>query len=272
MAPYCDLGYAIQLQKCLDGFKIKSRNSTTYRAMNCSVTFVKTPLVGVRRTAWKNALREMEWFLSGSDNINTLHPKVHHWWKPWARNDGRIRNNYGTQFRRFAGRFQDVDQIKYAIETLKNKPFSRRNVISTWNTADMIHPTTPITNCHGTVIQFFVDPNDNVHMTMYQRSCDMVLGVPHNWIQYWAFLMYMADLADLNVGSMTWIGGDCHVYEDHKEVAEKIIKAAMVDNDKYNWTSPNLICNPSSDEFKADDYSLSDEYKPVMELKAKMVV
>lgn len=258
------------------GSELKTRNSVVKRKKNLLVTFNETPLVSIRRTAWKNALREMEWFLSGSCNINDLHPKVRHWWEPWANERGTIPNNYSEQFKNFAGipyedglsDCQTTDQIEYMIQTLKNHPQSRRNVITTWNTTDMLSPETPITNCHGTVIQAFVEPDDDsVHLTMYQRSCDMVLGVPHNWIQYWALLEWISHQSGRNVGSFTWIGGDCHIYKDHYEMSDEI-----VNTDLSNASIPDLIYSPSENNFKANDFYLSDKYEPIIKKSVNMVV
>lgn len=254
------------------GTTVSSRNASINRLLNLSSTFNQTPLVTIRRTAWKNALREMEWFLSGSSDIADLHPKVHSWWKPWANSLGFISNNYSKQFRRFRGsKGATLDQVQYMIDTLKDSPGSRRNVITTWNTADMVSPDTPITNCHGTVIQAFVNPNDNtVHLTMYQRSADMMLGVPHNWIQYWAFMLYISHLSGRNPGSLTWIGGDCHVYPDHIEMVDKLEKEMVKLDDSHKV--PNLIYNPTSHDFKADDFTLDSYYNPVVKKSLKMTV
>src|SRR5690606_12956522 len=114
------------------------------------VRFTELPLVTIRKTAVKNALREMEWFLSGSSNINDLHPSVRPWWTPWVDKDGEIKNNYSRQFRKYGG---TLDQISTLIEGMKSHPYSTRNLVTTWNSIEMIDPDTPITNCHGTVIQ-----------------------------------------------------------------------------------------------------------------------
>ena len=138
-------------------------------------TFKSTPLVSTRRTAWLNALREWEWFMSGSNDINNLHEKVHHWWQPWADKEGYINYNYSAQFRGAMGSALDtrgspieLDQIKYLQDAIKNHPYSRRSVITTWNAADMTALDCSITNCHGTVIQAFVEPEDNsLHLTIF---------------------------------------------------------------------------------------------------------
>lgn len=262
-----------------NGKVITARNSLTKRKINQSVTFDSTPLISIRRTAWKNALREFEWFMSGSNNIQDLHEKVRKWWEPWANGEGKIISNYSKQFRNFDGYVQltnynldgdvGVDQIKYMIETLKNHPNSRRNVITTWNTAEMVSPHTPITNCHGTVIQAFVDPaSDKIDLSMYQRSSDMVLGLPHNFIQYWAFLHYLAHQSGRKVGSFHWMGGDCHIYEDHIDMAVKM----MYNKKLAEIETPQLIYTPTSDDFKADDFSLDKEYKPLIKQSLKMSV
>jgi len=281
-----------------NGKPVKTRNENTLRSRNLMYTFTSTPLVSIRRTAWKNALREFEWFMSGSSNINDLHEKVHPWWKPWADETGEIKNNYSKQFRKFVGLQQVVDyyddadteddlygdtqhithesdpedygfdQIEVFKHGIKEHPFSRRNLITTWNTSDMQAEGTPITNCHGTVIQAFVEPDDNsLHLTMYQRSCDMVLGVPHNYIQYWAFLMWLAHHGGRKVGTFTWIGGDCHIYPDHMDMAKRIVQGGGAAS-----AAPQLVYTPTSEDFKADDFSLDGEYQPLIKESLKMTV
>jgi thymidylate synthase len=249
------------------GDDINTRNSVTRRYLHLSTRFDSTPLISVRKTAWKLALREFEWFLSGSNNINDLHPSVRHWWQPWADSNGLIANNYSIQFRDFVGHHGSVDQVKYLIDGIKYHPYSRRNIITTWNTSDMINQSTPITNCHGSLISAFVQPDKSLHLSMVQRSSDMVLGMPHNWIQYWAFLMYLAKRSDTAVGSLIWTGEDCHIYQNHEDAASKIISS-----DLSAIKTPNLIYRPTSEDFKADDFSLDSEYKPLISEKLVMTI
>lgn len=247
-----------------NGEEIETRNSKVKRSTNLIQTFYETPLVSIRKTAWKNALREMEWFMSGSCNINDLHESVRHWWQPWANNRGDILNNYSMQFRNYTDHL--FDQIQYLIEGISKHPYSRRNVITTWNTEEMDRPQTPITNCHGTLIQCFVNEGNELEMTMYQRSADMVLGVQHNWIQYWALLLWLAHRTGREVGSLTWIGGDCHIYSEHYEIAREIA------SNKSSCVTPKLVYEPSSEQFKANDFSLNSTYSPVITRKVKMIV
>lgn len=246
------------------GDEIQGRNSITKRLNSLQATFTSTPLISIRSTAWKNAIREFEWMLSGSSNINDLHNNVKHWWEPWADDEGEITFNYGKQFRSFEGSSSEMDQIQYLIDNIKNNPYSRRNVITTWNTTEMT--MAPIANCHGSLITATVDSKDKLHLTMVQRSADMILGVPHNWVQYWAFLLYLAHHCNKNIGSFHWYGVDCHIYKDHYQVANKII------NTNSDIDSPKLIYTPTSKEFKADDFSLDSKYNSIIKDRIKMVV
>lgn len=250
-----------------DGEDITTRNSRVLRSTTQCISFRDTPLVSVRKTAWRLALREMEWFLSGSTDINKLHPSVQHWWKPWANERGHIACNYSKQFRNFGSK--SFDQIEYLIEGISKHPNSRRNIATTWHSGEMASEDTPITNCHGTLIQFFVTGSGSLDMTMYQRSVDVMLGLPHNWIQYWAFLQWMAHRTGHKVGEFTWIGGDCHIYENHLIDTLKIVDAR---HRMEGLFCPDLIYNPSSEEFKADDFSLSFEYEPLFTTKLPMTV
>jgi len=136
-------------------------------------------------------------------------------------------------------------------------------VMTTWNPSDMAHITeinhNPLTPscCHGSMIHLFVREG-RVHMTHYQRSADLLLGVPHNWIQYWALLMYFARHSELDVGSLRWIFGDAHIYQEpsHLDAVKQLLRISMqpeVDN------SFNLLYNPVAQnqvvpEFKAGDF------------------
>lgn len=263
-----DLEYSNMLANLLDhGTPLVTRNAPVRRLRGYGVIFVTTPLICARRTAWKNALREWEWFMSGSNDINTLHPRVRDWWSPWADQAGLVHNNYSVQFRDARGHGAAVDQVTNLIDGLTHHPYSRRHIITTWNAADMVAPETPITNCHNTMTQFFVEPDNTLHMDTHQRSADTVCGVPHNWIQSWAFLMWLAHRSGRVVGTMDWKGGDTHLYDIHTDLAQKVVA-----QDLGNGAPPVLVYTPTSEEFKADDFTLSGPYTPLLEDKAVMVV
>ena len=83
------------------GKKVITRNSEVTKIANYSLVFNATPLVSIRKTAWKQCLAEWEWFMSGSNYIPNLHESVRHWWKPWGGDSGVVDNNYSQQFRDF---------------------------------------------------------------------------------------------------------------------------------------------------------------------------
>lgn len=270
-----DIKFQQVLKHIIDtGEKLTTRNSDAIRTHFPMVLyFDRTPLVSIRRTAWKNALREWEWFMSGSCNIKDLHPSVRKWWHPWADPEGNIANNYSMQFRSASGNgIINYDQIEGLIQGLIDQPSGRRHVITTWNAAEMNHPNTPITNCHNTLTQFFVDRKGALHLTTYQRSCDMVLGVPHNWIQEWAFLLWVAHKAKLSAGSMCWISGDAHIYASYLAMADRIISLNPKDYEGTEHRVPQLIYSPTSDKFKADDFSLDGDYKSIIKESLELIV
>lgn len=266
-----DAHFVDVISTCLNGSRIQSRNgNSTQRTLLWYCWFRELPLITLRKCFWKGALREMEWFLSGSNNINDLHPSIRHWWMPWANREGFIPANYSEQFRDSYGRHGSCDQVQYLLKGIRDHPFSRRNVLTLWNTSDMMHPDTPISNCHGTMIQCFTEPDNSLHMKMYQRSCDVMLGMTHNWVQYWALLTWLAHRSGRTVGSLNWEGGDVHIYEDHLEEAGNLVKRYK--EVEGSTKSYSLIYNPTSEDFLADDFSLDREYKYLTDTKLRMVV
>ncbi len=253
------------------GSRVPGRNGYTLRTLLYSCRFEDFPLVSLRKVFWKGALREMEWFLSGSSNINDLDESVRHWWAPWAARDGQVLFNYSKQLREFDGHRGQVDQVKYLLRGIREHPFSRRNVITTWNTRDMVEEDCPITNCHGTVIQCFVEPDDTLHLKMYQRSVDVMLGMTHNWVQYWALLQWLAYRTGRRVGSFHWEGGDCHVYDSHTDEARKVCCAY---DTSFGKMSPalSLKYTPSDEDFLARDFEVVGDYTPLTDARLEMVV
>ena len=218
--------------------------------------FYDAPLVTIRKTAWRKALLEMEWFLSGKAKCPPELADT--WWKGQLSPDNSYRFGYGHQLRNYNGQF---DQINTLIDGINNHPNSRRHVITTWNPAEMHeiqkvnqNTNTP-TTCHTTIAQFFVRPS-GLHMTSYQRSADLLLGVPHNWIQSWALLKWIAHRTKKQVATMRWVFGDVHIYahESHIRTAEEI---QLTPTPNYLQANPfRLIYTPTSDKFLAADFHI----------------
>lgn len=258
-----DQMYQELILSVLGGPSVGTRNSVCRRKHSLMLTFDSCPLISVRKTSWKTALREMEWFLSGSNQLKDAHKSVWPWWEPWASPGGIIPNNYSVAFRQ---------QWPLFMGAVKAHPYSRRNVMTTWNESQWSDET-PITNCHGTAVQAFVRPSiiegerDTLDLTMYQRSCDLICGVPHNWIQYWGLLVFLAGHCGYTVGQLTWIGGDVHVYEAHLELAKQICSTYV------KHIEPHELCysDPLS-RFAADGFALDRKYVPILTDKAEMIV
>jgi thymidylate synthase len=109
-----------------------------------------------------------------------------------------------------------VDQIAQAIGQLRHDPDSRRIVVSAWNVGDLERMA--LAPCHA-FFQFYV-AEGRVSCQVYQRSCDVFLGVPFNIASYALLTHIMAQQADLSVGELVWTGGDCHLYLNHLEQAD----------------------------------------------------
>jgi thymidylate synthase len=261
---------------------LADRNPVETRNHDCMRTFARTwtfdsfPLVTVRPVAVKKALHELEWFLTGDAECPE---HLLDWWRGQLNPSGEYLGGYGQQLRAFAGLKPDYsveffDQIEQLIEGLRRHPYSRRHVITTWNPSDMARITevnqnraTP-TTCHMSLVQFQVSPCDGgkgkghrLDMLTVQRSADTLLGLPHNWVQAWALLKWLAHRADCVPGSMTWIGGDVHLYDHptHVQCAREIVGSQWwydCSNGGTHIASPSLLYTPSSSQFKAADFDV----------------
>jgi thymidylate synthase len=237
--------------------------------------FHTTPLVTLRKTAWRMALREWEWFMSGDSKCpDELLP----WWRHQLNPDGQYVAGYGEQLRgmRYGHPFH-FDQMAPFLDGLRHHPDSRRLVLTTWSPADMSritqlneNPNTP-TTCHTTLLQAFVR-DGALYFTSYQRSADMLLGVPHNWVQSWGFLLYCARHTGLQVGGLRWMFGDAHVYQhpSHLSVLQQFLDISP-DHPRLNGSTPVPgLCYeaPQSDErvppFRAADFTLFGVPEPLI--------
>ena len=279
----CDIEYREIIREIVHrGDFVESRNSPVKSLIDCRhIVFRETPLVTWRKTAWKKAIREMEWFMSG----DSLCPdELRDWWDGQLNRDGRYIGGYGDQLRSLSEDHMvdsGFDQVRYLLEGLRDHKNSRRLVISTWNTKDMSEITsyndnqkTP-TNCHGSIIQCHVR-DSKLHMTQYQRSADILLGVPHNWIQYFSLLLYLSHWSELEAGSLRWIFGDVHLYqeESHIECAKQIMQYPVRFIDK----PPKLVYNPTVSwtgaipEFKASDFAMVGTVPdPIVTIRPKLL-
>ncbi|GIX18553.1 MAG: thymidylate synthase [Erythrobacter sp.] len=223
------------------------------------------PLITTKRVYWKTATRELLWFLSGSTNIRPLVLQGVKIWNEWpharyvretgdaisledfaariaqdedfARRWGELGPVYGKQWTAWPtfryrpdGLYEPgtpINQVAQLIESLRRDPGSRRHIIEGWNVAELDRMALP--PCHKTY-QFHVAGAGGaarLNCLLYQRSCDVALGLPFN---LWAAALLTAMIAqqvDMQPGELVWMGGDVHLYENHAAlVAEQLARAA----------------------------------------------
>ncbi len=210
--PYEDL-----LQEILDdGVHKDDRTGTGTRSLfarqmrfNLAEGF---PLITTKKVHLHSIVGELLWFLRGDSNVAWLHENKVRIWDEWADDNGDLGPIYGVQWRSWPtpdGRH--IDQVSTALETLKNNPDSRRNIVSAWNVSELDNMALP--PCH-LLFQLYV-ADGTLSCQLYQRSADMFLGVPFNIASYALLTHMFAQQAGLEVGEFVWTGGDCHIYDNH---------------------------------------------------------
>lgn len=176
------------------------------------------PLVTTKKLHTRSIIHELLWFLSGDSNIRYLKENGVSIWDEWADENGDLGPVYGVQWRSWPtpdGR--KVDQIAEIMRQLKETPDSRRILLSAWNVAEIDNMALPPCHC---LFQFYV-ADGKLSCQLYQRSCDIFLGVPFNIASYALLTHMLAQQADLGVGDFVWTGGDCHLYSNHLEQADE---------------------------------------------------
>ncbi|WP_342648560.1 thymidylate synthase [Mucilaginibacter sp. CSA2-8R] len=222
------------------------------------------PLVTTKKLHLKSIIHELLWFLQGSSNIKYLKDNNVSIWDEWADDDGELGPVYGYQWRNWPtpGGGQ-IDQIKNAITMIKQKPDSRRIIVSAWNPADVDKMALP--PCH-LMFQFYVS-DGKLSCQMYQRSADMFLGVPFNIASYALLTMMFAQVCGLQPGEFIHTLGDTHIYLNHLEQVDLQLS-------RIPKPYPQMIINPEVNDifkFKFEDFKL-ENYDPYPSIKAPIAV
>lgn len=202
------------------------------------------PAVTTKRLAFRSVLAELLWFIAGSSDVNELHALgVRIWdgnayapyWAPKARFEGDAGRNYGQQWRDWITPNGDhVDQLQDVIAGLGTNPSSRRHVVTAWNPGELDQTSLPA--CHA-FFQFFV-AEGRLSLMMYQRSCDLFLGVPFNIAQYAVLLHLVSQFTGLVPDEFVHVLADAHIYRDHMDgVREQLTRKP--------YPSPRLALEPS---------------------------
>jgi thymidylate synthase len=235
------------------------------------------PAVTTKKLAFKACLSELLWFLEGSSDERRLAEILHGsseedkrtiwtdnalapYWLPKAKYQGDLGRVYGVQWRDFGG----VDQLLQLVEGIKKDPYGRRHIITAWNPAELDQMALPPCHCFA---QFYVSADNKLSCQMYQRSCDMFLGVPFNIASYSLLTHMIAQVCGLEVGEFVHVLGDAHIYLNHVEqVKEQLSREPL--------PAPTLWINPEVKDitqFTMKDFRL-DGYQNLGTIKAPMAV
>jgi len=261
------------------------------------------PAVTTKKLAWKSVVSELLWFIEGSGDEKRLREILYGsrdsekstiwtanatapYWAPKAKFKGDLGRVYGVQWRKWRTpvehkaetykddcgswyqrdgyvHFKETDQLKDLIAGIKKDPHGRRHILSAWNPGELDAMALP--PCH-TLAQFYV-ADGRLSCQMYQRSCDMFLGVPFNIASYSLLTAMIAQVCGLAVGEFVHVLGDAHIYLNHVEqVKEQLTREPLPA--ATLWLNPDVT---EIDKFTMSDIRL-DDYTHHDPIQAEMAV
>jgi thymidylate synthase len=222
------------------------------------------PLVTTKQVHRKSIIHELLWFLRGETNVRSLQEAGVTIWDEWADAGGELGPIYGYQWRSWpTGDGGHVDQLANVVAEIRRNPDSRRLIVSAWNVADI--PRMALPPCHA-FFQFYV-AEGRLSCQLYQRSCDIFLGVPFNIASYALLTQMVAQQCDLGVGEFVWTGGDCHLYGNHLEQVELQLARAP-------YPLPRLVIHRRADslfDYRFEVFEIAD-YRCHPGIKAPIAV
>lgn len=222
------------------------------------------PLVTTKKCHLRSIIHELLWFLKGDTNIKYLKYNKVTIWDEWADENGDLGPVYGKQWRAWtAPNGQHIDQISQLIDQIKNDPDSRRLIISAWNVGELDQMA--LAPCHA-FFQFYV-VDGKLSCQLYQRSCDVFLGLPFNIASYSLLIHMIAQQCNLDVGDFVWTGGDTHLYSNHLEQTHLQLS-------RTPRALPKLVIRrkpPTIFDYEFEDFEIID-YDPYPAIKAPVAV
>jgi thymidylate synthase len=261
------------------------------------------PAVTTKKLAWKSVVSELLWFIEGSGDETRLREILHGsaesskttiwtanatapYWQHKAKFEGDLGRVYGVQWRKWrtpvehtqetfrdefgttynrqgSVHFKEVDQLMQLIDGIKQDPHGRRHIISAWNPGELESMALP--PCH-ILAQFYV-ADGKLSCQMYQRSCDMFLGVPFNVASYSLLTHLIAKVCNLQVGQFVHVLGDAHIYLNHIEQVNEQLKREPLPAPQL-WINPDIT---DITKFTMDDIKLIG-YESHATIKAEMAV
>ncbi|MGA0100292.1 MAG: thymidylate synthase [Steroidobacteraceae bacterium] len=222
------------------------------------------PLVTTKKVHTRSIIYELLWFLRGDTNVRWLQERGVTIWDEWADAGGELGPVYGRQWRSWpTADGRSIDQLATVIRQLREDPDSRRMIVSAWNVGEL--QSMALAPCHA-LFQFYV-AGGRLSCQLYQRSCDLFLGVPFNIASYALLTHLLAQQADLEPGDFVWTGGDCHLYLNHLEQARLQLTRAP-------YPLPRLELRrrpPTLFDYEFDDIAIMD-YQHHPAIKAPVAV
>ena len=219
------------------------------------------PLVTTKKVHLKSIIYELLWFIRGDTNVKYLQEHGVRIWNEWADENGNLGPVYGSQWRNWNG--EGIDQLAEVIHKLKTNPNDRRMIVSAWNVSKI--PEMKLPPCHM-MFQFYV-ADGKLSCMLYQRSCDMFLGVPFNIASYALLTMMIAQVCGLTPGKFVHTLGDTHIYHNHfEQVREQLSREP--------YPLPQMRLNPAVtdiNDFKYEDFELLN-YQCHGKLEGKVAV
>jgi thymidylate synthase len=207
------------------------------------------PVMTTKKLHLRSIIHELLWFLKGETNLRYLHENKVTIWDEWADEKGELGHIYGYQWRSWPARDgKSVDQIASVIQAIKTNPDSRRHIVSAWNVGELDQMALP--PCH-VLFQFYV-AGGKLSCQLYQRSCDIFLGVPFNIASYALLTMMMAQVTGLKPGEFVHTLGDAHIYVNH-------IEQVKLQLTREPYPLPQMILNPLKTnmfDFVFEDFQL----------------
>ena len=250
------------------------------------------PAVTTKRLAWRAVVSELLWFIEGSGDENRLREILHGsrasekttiwtanatapYWQSRAQYPGDLGRVYGVQWRHWrtikvrepGGSFVDefgnsyrrtggiqtleIDQLNQLIEGIKTDPYGRRHILTAWNPGELDSMALPPCHCFA---QFYV-ADGRLSCQMYQRSCDMFLGVPFNIASYSLLTAMIAQVCNLKVGEFVHVLGDAHIYLNHVEQVKEQLSRELLPAPTL-WLNPDIkdITRFTMADIRLDNY------------------
>lgn len=209
------------------------------------------PLLTTKKLHLRSIIHELLWFISGDTNVKYLKDNGVSIWDEWADKDGNLGPVYGYQWRSWpAAEGRKIDQLKEVIEEIKKNPDSRRLIVSAWNVGEI--PKMALPPCH-VLFQFYV-AGGKLSCQLYQRSCDIFIGIPFNIASYALLTLMVAQVTGLSPGEFIHTLGDAHIYLNH-------IEQVKLQLTREPYKLPEMKINPSVNDifrFRFEDFTLAN--------------